>query len=816
MQLSGREGPKGLTTPSPTRLPQEIVWKCQCPFSGRRIFGRGPIESPFVVIGEGPGSNELIKGIPFIGESGELLSKYWEEFLSEEAGGWYVTNSMMCRKPAVKDPRKNDKFTREGAQACRGRLLAELALHPRKLIVALGNSALWAVTGNFNYKITQVRGQLIESSIASIGILPVVHPAAILRGTSNYRQFRDDLMYAQRIKAAALMEETSHEEDPVDAERHTVVQVIKTAVEPEKIIVHSDAQSALTALEGMARFGGMIAGDIETSALNRRTGRILTVGACINPREVHIIDDYALWDIYQKGASDKLCADGRWTWHNGKFDVGYLRQKGFINAKVHDDTMLMSYCLDESRGVHDLETVGNDVIGARDYKHMIKPFLKNKKSSYADIPRDVLHKYQAFDISNTWQIAQVLREKVRQDEGLEKLYTRLMIPGSELLIRVEARGFQVDPEYAQMVHAELTNRVEAASTELFQIAGEEFNPDSWQQLSRIMYDKLRIRPYKGRRSTDQATLEKIGSHPIVKGILAYRKARVARSTFVDAVLEQMQDDGRIHPTFLLHGTRTGRLASREPNLQNIPRDPFIRGMYVAAEGMDLMEFDEDQAELRSLAELSGDEFLCGIYNSEHASLHDEMSIFLFGEGFTSEQRMRAKAVNFGIPYGREAFSIAEEFTVPPQEAQQWIDGWFRRAPGAHKFIMRCRDAAVKGYTIRTCYGRAKRHHFSSYETVDAMQNEAANFPHQSIASDINLDTAIQTLNDVESLGAGTVNLVHDSNVIEAPEDPKIQAQLKEIMFEAYPRTARNMGLRRVPFIADMKKGKRWGSLKKEK
>jgi len=267
---------------------------------------------------------------------------------------------------------------------------------------------------------------------------------------------------------------------------------------------------------------------------------------------------------------------------------------------------------------------------------------------------------------------------------------------------------------------------------------------------------------------------------------------------------------------------------RKPNLQNIPRSPFIRACFIPRPGYIFLEIDLNQAELRSLAELSGDEYLCKLFNDNTRNLHDEMSEFLF-PGWSSrkstwqgkEDRMRAKAVNFGIPYGREAASVAFEFNVPLPRAQSWIDGWFRRAPTAKDFIMRCRKAALRGQTITTCFGRKKRHWLVTRENMKDLMNEASNFPHQVIARAIKdhngmalqLDTYPHRVDrQLPEFGAGIVNLVHDSLLLECPNDRATVKEVARIACENAVQVPRQWGLKKVPFLADAKVGTNWGNM----
>jgi DNA polymerase I len=231
----------------------------------------------------------------------------------------------------------------------------------------------------------------------------------------------------------------------------------------------------------------------------------------------------------------------------------------------------------------------------------------------------------------------------------------------------------------------------------------------------------------------------------------------------------MEEDGRVHPTLMLHGTRTGRLAHKV--IANIPRDKRIRGMYQAAKGHVIIKCDEDQAELRALAALSGDPELCAIYRSNTRKLHREVSDDIWGAGnWHEEQYMRAKALNFGIIYGRQAESISTEFKIPAREAQGYINYWKQKFPVAWAFLEKCRKAVTRGQTLITPFGSKKRHGIVTGENLNALQNEACNFPFQNVASNIALYAAISIGPKLRERGAYIILLVHDEILVECPDD----------------------------------------------
>ncbi len=758
-----------------------VQLRCEeCPFKGRTIGSSGPIDAEIVIVGESPGNRELREGKPFVGDSGKILWSCIPEELHSEI---FVTNALQCM------PLKSKKQSLIGqaTKACNERLIAEIKQHPRKLIIALGNSAMWSLTGNYGLKITQERGLIFNSELCEYGIMPIIHPAAIMHGTGTINQFRSDMKYALHIGKGGSKKKT---------------------ISPKIVIVGEDISLEMATHKLQQNFK-YVAADTETTGLNCQTDEILCLGLAVESEEVFVIPQELCNDPILKTFLES--PNTKFIWHNGKFDIQFWNREG-IEARVDEDTMLLNYALDEQGGIHDLETVGGSLLGAPNYKSMLKPYLPKKSDSYALVPKPVLYEYLGYDVSNTLQIWNVLRDRVRKDPHLEKLYTKILIPAANLLAWVESNGMMLDTHQLEENDIRLSGEIEAAIKVLWDISETEINPSSPAQVATLLFDKLGLPKIKG-RSTDIEVLDKLPNHPVVAAIKKHRKAIKARSTYVNSFRNKMRSTGRVHTTFNIHGTRTGRLSSNRPPFQTIPRDPKIRSMVRARKGYKLAEIDLNQAELRCLAALSGDPDLCAIYNDpDHPGLHHEVSVTLFGSDYTNEDKMKAKAVNFGIMYGREARSLAEAHELPVKEAQRWIDGWFGRFPIAANFINTCRNTPQKKQTITTCYGRKKRHGLITRGNLHHLKNEAANFPHQSIASDINLECAINMqpfLTDNDSI---VINLIHDSILIEYPDRPQTEHHVISQMIQEMQQVPIRVGLRRVPFIAEAKSGTHWGYL----
>jgi DNA polymerase-1 len=247
------------------------------------------------------------------------------------------------------------------------------------------------------------------------------------------------------------------------------------------------------------------------------------------------------------------------------------------------------------------------------------------------------------------------------------------------------------------------------------------------------------------------------------------------STYVLGLLDLRDEDGRVRSNFTLHITATGRLSSKEPNVQNQPSANGvgnIRKAFIAPEGYVLGEIDYSGAELRWLAFLSQDETLLKIFQ-EGRNLHKETATAMFGEHFTKQQKMIAKALNFGIAYGREAPSIADTFNISVEEAQGYIDDWFKAYPGAHQYLESCAQQVIDGMYLETPWGRRRRFGIVTPQTLHSVQNEAKNFRIQSASSDTLLVCCVEHEKEIAEMGLKIIDLIHDSVLVEIPADPKV-------------------------------------------
>lgn len=803
-----------------------------------RIIGdKGPEDSPFVIIGEAPGKQEVMQGAPFVGPSGFILDHALSQFPKGSFPEPYVMNAVPHKIGGDKDQDLLKKYARDNWE----RVREIIGKHPRKVVLALGAVANMCVLNDLNLKITRVRGTRFPYDLSEHGVVASVHPAFLLRGGGSLRQFKADVAYAVSLASGGK----PHEFIPPTWE------FVDT---PEKMFWLADRFNQLTPDD-------YIASDYETSGFSHRENHILCAGFTFDGKHVYVVPGKKR-DISPTHDMTHLMSvlwdsKARYTWHNGKFDVKFSHHIGQLEARVDEDTMLMSYALDERKGIHDLETVAGDWLNSPNWKGVVN---QHKKSgdSYDVIPKDVLFKYMAYDIANTFRLAVTLRPIVNNDAKSKLLYEKTLIPGSNFLARVERNGIRIDPELVAKNADEMGTEAEKPRKILMDIAAQQKDGQgalyytdklagSHKQLAELLYDDLKI-PTKD-RTTGEDVLLALPKHPAVTALLEYRKIKKGLSTYVVPYTKSVHDDGhlhingRIHQTYLIHGTATGRLACRDPNVQNVPRDLKLRGQFIPRDGYCFIEVDLNQAELRSLALLSGDAALCAVYEDpKSVGLHEELRRDLYGmksdwnqtqinmyqqkwyikensldallARITEEQKMCCKNVNFGIVYGITEFGLADQIEDTPMEARRMLHGWGKKFPDAWKFINLCRDASLHYKNLVTVFGHKKRFEIVTPETIKSIGNESANFPHQSTASTITLHGGMMMMDKLaKEYDSHIVNLVHDSILIEVPFTRQHCEAVASYACDVLEEVPKMWGMTRIPFKAESKAGFRWGGMK---
>ncbi len=504
---------------------------------------------------------------------------------------------------------------------------------------------------------------------------------------------------------------------------------------------------------------------------------------------------------------------------NIKYDMVVLRRAGVQVKGVVFDTMLASYVLYNNRAHHDMDSMALDYLGHKTIK--ISELIGKGKNqlTFDMVDLEAAAEYAAEDADITWQLYKYLDSRLI-DKGLRELFLAVEMPLVEVLATMEYNGAALDVSWLKHLANEMAQRSDELSQEIHKLAGCSFNIDSPKQLADILFARLGLPGQKKTTtgySTDQDVLEKLADkHPIVNLIMEYRHLGKLRSTYAEKLPTMIcSSTHRVHCSFNQTGTATGRLSSSDPNLQNIPiRSELgrqIRKAFVPqGQGMVLLAADYSQVELRMLAHLSGDPGLKQAFASGQ-DIHRFVASQVFGvapEQVTSDQRAKAKAVNFGIVYGQSAYGLSQGLNIPVGEAARFIDDYFCRYPQIQAYMDSVRQQAADEGFVSTILGRRRAIMNMTGAGVNlqkAAERMAVNTVVQGSAADLMKLAMIEIARVIreDKLDMIMILQVHDELVFELPGEKAQQyAQLiKEKMEKAMPLS--------VPLIADVNIGQNW-------
>lgn len=505
--------------------------------------------------------------------------------------------------------------------------------------------------------------------------------------------------------------------------------------------------------------------------------------------------------------------------HNIKYDLHALETVGITIKNIAFDTILASYILNSHSRQHSLEQLSLDYFGkVKLQKAALLGKGKNQQAMEAIEPEKLLD-YCCEEVDYTCRVKTILEEQLRE-RNLLKLYKELELPLLKVLERMEHKGIFVDTQKLQDFSTQLNTDLRLLSQEIFTMAGEEFNLNSPKQLSVILFEKMNIKPPKKTAtglSTSAEVLDYLKwQYPIAGKIQEYRVLEKLRSTYVDSLPHEVNPQTkRIHPTFNQVVAATGRLSCQDPNLQNIPvRTEVGRKIREAfrpqLENWSFLAADYSQIELRLLAHLSEDPILIKAFlNNEDIHTHTAASIFNIPiEQITKEERYRAKAVNFGIIYGQQAFGLSQELGIDVKEASKFIELYFQKYPNVKAFLDSCKDQARATGKAVTMTGRERAIPEINSKNMmirSAAERLAVNTPFQGTAADIikmamlKIDKAIEE----NHLKGYMILQIHDELIFEMPDEeiPLFKSLVSDAM--------QNVLKLKVPLIVDIALGKNW-------
>ncbi|MCU6377996.1 DNA polymerase I [Morganella morganii] len=479
---------------------------------------------------------------------------------------------------------------------------------------------------------------------------------------------------------------------------------------------------------------------------------------------------------------------------NLKFDRGIMENYGVELRGIAFDTMLESYVLNSVAGRHDMDSLADRHLNYKTTTFEDIAGKGKKQLTFNQIPLEEAANYAAEDADITLLLHQALYPQLEAEKSLLHVYQDIEMPLVPVLSRMERTGVLIDANVLAAQSVELTARLDELEKQAFAIAGEEFNLSSPKQLQTILFEKLNLPVVKktpgGAPSTNEEVLEELAdNHELPRVILEHRSLSKLKTTYTDK-LPLMVDPKtrRVHTSYHQAVTATGRLSSRDPNLQNIPvrtdEGRRIRQAFIARDGYCIMAADYSQIELRIMAHLSQDKGLLKAF-AEGKDIHRATAAEVFGvplDDVTADQRRSAKAINFGLIYGMSAFGLARQLGIPRGEAQRYMDLYFERYPGVLDYMARTREhAAEKGY-VETLEGR--RLWLPEINSRNGMRRKAAereaiNAPMQGTAADI-IKKAMIAVDDwlqKENIDALMIMQVHDELVFEVRKEQ--QAEMAE-------------------------------------
>lgn len=728
------------------------------------VMGNGPKNAKVMVVGEAPGFSEQQSGLPFQGQAGQYLNRIFREAgLKRE--DLYVTNAVKCRPPDNRTPTKTE------IKRCRQYLARELEVIQPELVVLLGNTALQSglgVTG-----ITKRRGS--AEKVGDVTYFSTYHPAAILRNPALEGEFV--------------------------ADSHAIARLARgDASSPKTKVTLIRSEQALAKLcHTLDGIDSAISFDVETRGRDGRKdaglqpwapdGVIDVLGLCWEPGHSHVVAiDHpdARWQtstesVYQ--ALDVALQNKKLVGHNAKFDLEWLKAKG-LDLKATFDTFVAAHLLDENRS-NSLKSLARTYLGAGHYEGSVD----FKSGEVQDLK--TLAIYNGRDVDYTLQLYPILKKEILKSNKMTRLFKFIMMPAVNAFPDIELVGFPVDMERLETRHKEILWKINDIEQELCKFVPEEMRPQgrpnfrspiflgNWL-FGHLELPIIEVGAKSGRPSTNESVLLQLRKmHPAVDMLMELRKWSKYESTYTRNWLARTEVAAkpRLYTSYNLGGTVTGRLSS---NMQQVPRDTFIRGIIGVPARRKLIEADFSQIELRIAAMLSRDSALTRVFR-EGGDPHLETAIAVSGlpkEKIDKEKRKMAKAVNFGFLYGmgwRKFIVYADEkygVKLSEVEAQRFRDAFFDKYSALLPWHARQRRLVEeKGY-VASPLGRV-RHlpgvNSSDEALVAEAYRQAINSPVQGFASDLAVLSMSILHERLNPKRAKVLGNLHDAVILEVLE-----------------------------------------------
>jgi DNA polymerase-1 len=569
----------------------------------------------------------------------------------------------------------------------------------------------------------------------------------------------------------------------------------------------------------------LVAFDTETTSLEAKDAQIVGFSFCYEPNKAYYVPvgHFYLGVPEQISIEDAKKAVEQLNTHklilqNFKYDMQIVKNNLQINLKLEADTMIMAWLLDSDKAV------GMDKLALRllngyktiSYKDMVK-----KGENFSNVSLEDACKYAAEDAFITLKLYEkILKEFEANDESyLMQIAKRVEFPFIEVLNSMENRGIKVDIDFLEDLRAKSKEVLIGLTKEIYELAGQEFNINSPKQLAVVLFDDMKLPAPKKTKtgySTNEQVLQKIvDEHPVIKKLLEYRESFKLHSTYIEPLLElgKKDKDNKIYTSFIQTGTATGRLSSKNPNLQNIPvkteAGRGIRKAFVAKEGYKLVGIDYSQIELRLLAHYSKDPSLVEAF-VQGKDIHMQTAIKIFGEEEAAQKRSIAKSINFGLLYGMGSRKLGEQLGIPAKEAKTYIDSYFESFSTVKDYLQSVQEDAMQHGYVKTLTGRKRRFDFENANGMmkATYQRESVNTVFQGSAADL----IKLSMNKIEQKYKNNDEIkmllqIHDELIFEVKEESvdEISVKLGDIM--------KNIYKLEVPLDVSISIGDNWSQLK---
>lgn len=789
-----------------------------CPLQRQRSAPTaGPRDAKVAVVSRSPGKWDVLHKTPFAGESGKVLD-YLLEMYGVTRDEILTTNVVLC---------KTDAPPKEAIEACKPRLQSDI--ENCTTVIAAGVEAVQELTGRKSLNGTRGYVHRKFTKGRTQRIIATNNPAVVLRDDSTFGNLVKDFGLALAPKPKPKLPDVRWTNNVAEA---------KKWIDP---ILSNNFES--------------LSVDIETKGL-RADADIVAIGFSATGDKAISLGVNTIRDenFFRNYIAPFVCGKSStpYVYHNGKFDIRNLRQKG-INARVDEDTMLLSWVLDErsdEEQVHRLEYLLMSEFGWPNYEppevvkfkadvKRLEKELKFDELRALPVP-DELYPYNALDAAGTAQLFPLLKQRAI-DDNVWDVYKRYLIPAANALVKMELHGIAYNTEAAfDLLEEQVWPALNQLKEELRLIVGKgDYNPNSAPQNANLVYDEWNIihnlRVYEGKeRSVDKSVYTEIKAGRFVIGggdidtkparretairwaekFEDFKKLDKQRSTYIEGMIPVAIYNGdRLYTNFKLHNAVSARLTSSGPNLQNITRVkpdlPNIRELFVASPGRILLNADYSQAELRTIGKLSGDPEFARIHG-EGIDFHSVVAERFYGPDFTKENRQTAKNVDFGVAYWQTPETFQEKHGIPVEEAKPFVEWWWKNFPSVRDWTNDVAKTVVTVGEVVSPFGNKRRFPLITKENRNAAMREGINFLPQDVAAWFCLVALIELVDELDFSDAAVLLNVHDSLLLDVRTDclPHVANRVRTVM-ESVPKTTLDWD---YPYTVDLQIGENWGNL----